>query len=127
VTDDETPLRCKYALIIAAFRDLGELVKKQQASISELEAAWQQEHTKRADLIVDLQRMTNRAEQAEAALAERDARKCETCRDWVWSSNPRLHYCDDDVVIGASSESPFSSPADFACNRWAARAEEGRE
>lgn len=35
---DETPLRCKYTLIIAAFRDLGELVKKQQASIAELEA-----------------------------------------------------------------------------------------
>ena len=116
MTDDETPLRCKYALIIAAFRDLGELVKKQQASISELEAAWQQEHTKRADLIVDLQRMTNRAEQAEAALAERDGRRCETCcHEHNFDGTPFCTYCD------------FVPPDDFACNRWTARAEEGRE
>ena len=86
------------------------------AAIAELEAAWQQEHTKRADLIVDLQRMTNRAEQAEAALAERDGRRCETCcHEHNFDGTPFCTYCD------------FVPPDDFACNRWTARAEEGRE
>ena len=113
MTDDETPLRCKYALIIAAFRDLGELVKKQQASISELEAAWQQEHTKRADLIVDLQRMTNRAEQAEAALAERD-RMLMT-----------LFMKERDEQVDRGQD--FFMPSDIWLADLKARAEEGRE
>ena len=129
MTDDETPLRCKYALIIAAFRDLGELVKKQQASISELEAAWQQEHTKRADLIVDLQRMTNRAEQAEAALAEREARRCETCpewRPWTATGSPDFCCCGNEVMDGVMVDG-CNPGAEFACNRWTARADEGSE
>jgi hypothetical protein len=39
---DETPVQCKYALMIAAFRDLGETVKKQQARIVELEEELEQ-------------------------------------------------------------------------------------
>ena len=47
-----------------------EVVYAADPYIAALEAERQQEHTKRADLIVDLHRMTERSEQAEARVAE---------------------------------------------------------
>ena len=50
-----------------------EVVYAADPYIAALEAERQQEHTKRADLIVDLHRMTERAEQAEAEVARLNA------------------------------------------------------
>ena len=60
-----------------------EVVYAADPYIAALEAERQQEHTKRADLIVDLHRMTERAEQAEAELATLTEAARKRHNDWV--------------------------------------------
>jgi Arc/MetJ-type ribon-helix-helix transcriptional regulator len=61
-----------------------------------------------------------RAEQAESELAALKGQRCETCA-WLFdtTSAQTVPRCLKGVLTGAR--------VDFACNRWAARAEEGRE
>ena len=86
-------------------------------------------------------------EELQTELAALKGRRCEGCRHWTRHTYDEEGLCtstitykpdwaeDDDpprtvealALWGSNGEYGFNPPADFACNRWAARAEEGGE
>jgi hypothetical protein len=60
-----------------------------------------------------------------AELAALNARRCEGCKNFLWSKIQRIRYCDSEVVSGMCSSPPFSPMREFWCSEWEARAEEG--
>ena len=73
ITLAETYRLVAHLAMLDLVRQPREVVYAADPYIAALEAERQQEHTKRAGLIVDLHRMTERAEQAEAEVARLNA------------------------------------------------------
>ena len=95
----------------------GETGSRAVSHIACVERLWQLPH------------VCHRAEQAEAALAEREARRCETCpewRPWTATGSPDFCCCGNEVMDGVMVDG-CNPGAEFACNRWTARADEGSE
>ena len=78
-----------------------------------------------AELEVENKRLTSllnlrKLQRAEAELAEREARCCETCEQWFEGVQ---QACDSNVSVfpDAISLDYDEPPADFCCNRWTRR------
>jgi hypothetical protein len=94
------------------------VVKELLAAIAELKAERDEYLTTCTQLDAERNKERARAEQAEAALAERDGRRCIDCA--------LLTYMDCPVWPAFHrGETVEALPPDYCCSLWTARAEEG--
>ena len=95
---------------------------KAEAALAEMTENWKAQKAATDAMQLDRARISG----LEAELAALKARRCETCCFWMpdheqEARSPLLGICDD----GVEETGEAMTAADFACNRWTARAEEG--